>query len=306
MYQPYPSCGQRVHAAAASCSCGRDPEGALEPGITWYDVLGVLPGAEARKIKQKYEEKAGLLRPELISGAPPDVATAVRRAQGFLDTAWEVLGDPQSRKRYDQAAGLRRSGGGLGQPGTGIESVGLAPADPGIIGELPGVDVAGGLLELTGWLGPRRRRNRRGAIPDVRGLFYQVCLEVATRHGLHVRTVRLTERPMAVDGLVVGQDPRPPAKAHRGGTLTVQVWHPSARPAALIASRRPSVCTGGSVHALPWRSPDASYRTLPRPAERRMPARGGIRPPRESQMNRRLWACSYLGTSLASTRASSG
>ena len=51
-----------------------------------------MPGAEARKIRRKYEEKASLLRPELISGAPPDVVTAVRRAQELLDTAWEVLG----------------------------------------------------------------------------------------------------------------------------------------------------------------------------------------------------------------------
>ena len=34
---------------------------------------------------------------------------------------------------------------------------------------------------------------------------------------------------MAVDGLVVDQDPRPSTKAHRGGKLTVQVWHPPAR-----------------------------------------------------------------------------
>ncbi len=200
----------------------------MEPGITWYDVLGVLPGAEPRKIKRKYEEKASLLRPELIWGAPPNAVTAIRRAQELLDTAWQVLGDPDSRKRYDEAVGLRRSGGGLGQPGTGIESAGLAPAGLGIIGG------------LTGWLGPRRRRNRPGAVPDVRGLFYHVCLEVAIRRRLHVRTVRLTERPMAVDGLVVDQDPRPPAKAHRGGTLTVQVWHPPARPVALIGSGRSS------------------------------------------------------------------
>jgi hypothetical protein len=198
-------------------------------GITWYDVLGVQPGAEARKIKREYDAKAALLRPELISGAPPDVVTAVRRAQELLDTARAVLGDPESRRRYDEAAGLRRSGGGLGQPGTGIESAGLAPADLGIIGELPGVDAAGGLFGLTGRLGPRRRRNRPVAVPDVRGLFYRVCLEVATRRGLHLRIVRLTERPMAVDGLVVDQDPRPPAKAHRGDTLTVQLWHPPAR-----------------------------------------------------------------------------
>ena len=199
-----------------------------------------MPGAEPRKIKRKYDDKASLLRPELISDAPLNVVTAVRRAQELLDTAWRVFGDPQSRRRYDEAVGLRRSGGGLGQPGTGIESAGLTPAGPGIICELPGVNAAGGLLGLAGWLGPRRRRNRPGAVPDVRGLFYSACLEVATRRGLHVRTIRLTERPIAVDGLVVDQDPRPPARTHRGGTLTVQVWHPPARPVALVGSGRSS------------------------------------------------------------------
>jgi curved DNA-binding protein CbpA len=88
----------------------------MDPGITWYDVLGAVPDAETRKIKRKYEDKAALLRPEMISGAPPSVIKAVARAQEILDTAWQVLGDPESRKRYDEAIGLRRSGGGLGQP----------------------------------------------------------------------------------------------------------------------------------------------------------------------------------------------
>ena len=210
-------------ARAASCSGGRDREGAIEPGITWYDVLGALPGAEARRLKAKYDAKAALIRPELISGAPPDVLTAVMRAQELLDTAWQVLGDPEGRRRYDEAMGYRRSGGGLGQPGTGIESAGMALADLG-------GDAVGGMLALTGWAGPRRRRrNRPGVVPDVRGLFFPVGLEVATRRGLQVRIVQLTEHAMAVDGLVVDQDPRPPAKARRGGKLTVQVWHPPAR-----------------------------------------------------------------------------
>ena len=231
----YPALPLQRPAGEAGAACSdreRDPgsavqPGILEPGVTWYDVLGVMPGAEARKMTQRYDAKAALLRPELISGAPPDVLTAVMRAQELLDTAREVLGDPESRRRYDEAAGLRRSGGGLGQPGTGIESAGLAPADLGITGDLGGD--AGGLLALTGWLGPRRRRNRRGAVPDVRGLFFPVGLEVATRRGLQVRIVQLTEHAMAVDGLVVDQDPRPPAKAHRGDKLTLQVWHPPAR-----------------------------------------------------------------------------
>lgn len=202
----------------------------MDPGITWYDVLGALPGTEARKIKLKYGAKAALLRPELVSGAPPDVLTAVIRAQELLDTAWQMLGDPEHRRRYDEAMGFRRSGGGLGQPGTGIETAAMAPADLGIIGHL-GDDAVGGKLALTGSRGPRRRRrNRPGTVPDVRGLFFPAALEVAARRGLRVRIVQLTEHAMAVDGLVVDQDPRPPAKARQGEKLTVQVWHPPARP----------------------------------------------------------------------------
>jgi hypothetical protein len=198
--------------------------------ITWYDVLGAVPDAETRKLKRKYDEKASLLRPELISGAPPNVLAAVTRAQHMLDTAWEVPGDPDSRKRYDEAIGLRRSGGGLGQPGTGIESAGMAPGDLGIVGGLADGLLGGLLAVLPDQLAPRRRLLRPGAVPDVRGLFYPVCLEVATRRGLQVRIVRLTEHPMAVDGLVVDQDPRPPTRAYRGDKLTVQLWHPPARP----------------------------------------------------------------------------
>jgi len=217
MFQTLPIQRPAGEAGVASCPRGRDPgsavpPGLLEPGMTWYDVLGALPGAEARKLEQKYQAKAALLRPELIAGAPPNVLTAVTRAQELLDTAWQVLGDPDGRKRYDEAAGLRRSGGGLGQPGTG-----------------PGGNAVGGLAALTGGLGPRSHRNRPGAAPDVRGLFFPVGLEVATRRGLRVRIVQLTEYPMAVAGLVVDQDPRPPAKPHRGDKLTVQVWHPPAR-----------------------------------------------------------------------------
>ena len=141
--------------------------------ITWYDVLGVLPGAEARKIKREYESKSALLRPDMIAGAPPDVLEAVMRAQDMLDGAWEVLGDPVSRKRYDEAVGFRRSGGGLGQPGTGIESAGLAPADPGLAGELPGVAELGAVGGLPAALtGGRVRKPRPAgpvAVPDVRG-----------------------------------------------------------------------------------------------------------------------------------------
>lgn len=62
MYPALPIQQLAGEAGAASCPQGRDPGSSIEPGITWYDVLGALPGAEARKIKQKYDAKAEPVR----------------------------------------------------------------------------------------------------------------------------------------------------------------------------------------------------------------------------------------------------
>lgn len=199
----------------------------MESGITFYEVIGVLPGAEPHRLKRDYEARSGLLRPDMIAGAPSNVLTAVTRAQDLLGEAWRVLSDPERRRRYDVAAGLRRTGGGLGEPGSSPSETEFDPDDLGPAGELV-ADAAGGLLVLFG--GRVRRPQRRGptAVPDVRGLFTGTCREVARRHGLEVTAVRLTERPMPVEGLVVSQDPAPGARC-RGGRLTVQVWHPPFR-----------------------------------------------------------------------------
>jgi hypothetical protein len=206
----------------------------MEPGITWYEVLGVLPGAAADKIRRKYEERAALLRGEMIAGAPSSVLVSVRRAQEFLDGAWEVLGDPATRVRYDEAAGFRRRGGGLPPAGTSTAGTyptgsGVDPPGRGILGEFDPVGVLGGLLAMSGWV-PGSRRARWVPVPDVRGLFYDVSLEVTGRLGIHVRSVRLTPRPMPVDGLVVDQSPQAPGRVQCGGSVTVHVWHPPARP----------------------------------------------------------------------------
>jgi hypothetical protein len=207
---------------------GPDPQGATGRGITWYDILDVLPGASADQIEQAYDAKASLLRPPLISGAPSKVVTAASRAEAILDAARRVLGDPANRERYDEAAGLRQSGQGLAE----IENVPTEPgwgsADFDFATGPPGAEVLGAVMALTDWLTPHPHPPRRIPVPDVRGLFYAVCLEVAGRLGLQITAVRLTEHPMPVDGLVVDQSPLPPAKLHRGGALTVQVWHPPA------------------------------------------------------------------------------
>jgi hypothetical protein len=202
----------------------------MERAITWYEVLGVLPGVQPDKIRQKYDTRTGLLRGEMTTGAPSNVLAMITRAQHFLDSALEILGDPASRKRYDEATGLRRKG----LTASGSFASGSLADDSGsgigaeIAGELGG-DVLGGLLSLSGFLGAGPRRSSRVPVPDVRGLFYDVSMEVAGRLGLRIRSVQLTPRPMAVDGLVVDQVPRPGGKLRRDETLMAHVWHPPIR-----------------------------------------------------------------------------
>jgi hypothetical protein len=202
------------------------PGPAAGRGITWYEILGVLPGVSADKIQREYDAKSRLLRPELISGAPSTVVKAASRAQGILDAALRVLGDQATRERYDEEAGLRRSGGGLTGPVNYPSDPAMAPADLYLASREAAL--IGALMAIGDWLAPPPRPPRKVPVPDVRGLFYSVCLEVAGRLGLQVTAVRLTQRPMPVDGLVIDQSPLPAATAHRRSALTVQVWHPPA------------------------------------------------------------------------------
>jgi curved DNA-binding protein CbpA len=200
-----------------------------EPGITWYDVLGVLPGATAEQVQQQHDAKTRLLRPELVAGAPSPVIAATSRAQEILDAARRVLADPANRARYDEAAGIRRRGGGLSPPESFPSQPGAERPDLEFIADNAGVEVLGALLLLGDWMTPYPPLPGRVAVPDVRGLFYSVCLGITGKLGFRLNTVRLTEHPMPVDGLVVGQSPGPEVWARRGSALTVQVWHPPAR-----------------------------------------------------------------------------
>jgi hypothetical protein len=198
----------------------------MQPMVTWYDVLDVMPGAATEEIQDIYDAKASLLRPELIAGAPSAVITGVSRAQQLLDTARRVLGDPATRARYDVAVGIRRTGGGLDPEESFPSEPGWGPEDFDLPVGTRGAELLGGLMTFMDWLAPHPGPPRRVTVPDVRGLFYPVCLQIAGRLGLRITTIQLTEHPMPVEGLVVGQSPRPATKARRVSELTVQVWHP--------------------------------------------------------------------------------
>lgn len=196
------------------------------PGITWYDVLGVPLGASAEQVQHQHDAKSSLLRSDLLAGAPSPVIAAASRAREILDTARRVLADPANRAHYDETVGIRRRGGGLAppksfpsQPGAELPDVDFLPGDAG-------TELLGGLLMLADWMTPHPRPPIRVAVPDVRGLFYSVCLGITGKLGFRLTTVRLTEHPMPVDGLVVGQSPGPAERVRRGSAVTVQVWHP--------------------------------------------------------------------------------
>jgi curved DNA-binding protein CbpA len=66
-------------------------------GITWYDVLGVLPDAAPEDIRAAWQVRKAALQPGMLAGAPPDVLPAADRARQVVEEAWGVLADPAAR-----------------------------------------------------------------------------------------------------------------------------------------------------------------------------------------------------------------
>ncbi|HKA95442.1 MAG TPA: PASTA domain-containing protein [Streptosporangiaceae bacterium] len=210
---------------------------AVAGGMTWYDVLDVLPTARHQDVRRRYEAKCRQLDPGQIAGAPSSVIAAADRARAALEAAWRVLGDPIERERYDEQVGIRRPGSGLERP-VAVPSEPRAEDPDGYPAGHAGMRAAavvGMFTALADRLAPHPRPPRRVAVPDVRGLFMGPCLHAVARAGLRIETVRLTEHPLPVEGLAVDQSPAPGTTVRRLSTLTVRVWHPpvpmSPRPA---------------------------------------------------------------------------
>lgn len=181
--------------------------------ITWYDVLGVLPDATPDDIREAWQARQAALQAGTLAGASPEVLAAADRARQAVQEAWRILADPATRESYDEEAGFERPGEGLTAPGRG-------PLGPDV-GLGPGWSTADeeALVPYSG-------RASHVVVPDVRGLFYRACTEVAGRVGLQIAPIRLTPHPMPVEGLVVSQAPDPAERVHHDSTLTVWLWHP--------------------------------------------------------------------------------
>jgi DnaJ domain/PASTA domain len=180
--------------------------------ITWYDVLGVLPDAPEEDIREAWQARMDAFQPAALTGAPSSVVTAAGRARQAVGNAWRVLADPAAREAYDVEIGFERPGEGLAPPSS-------EPSEPALA-------LSEGWSTADEQAQPYPSRRSRVVVPDVQGLFYRACLDVAGRVGLRLKPVRLTAHPMPVEGLVVSQTPPAGQRVRHDSIVTVQLWHP--------------------------------------------------------------------------------
>lgn len=148
----------------------------------YYRILGVSENASQKEIKNAYRKLSRTYHPD----ANPDDAAAEERFKE-VSAAYDVVGDPERRKEYDEVRRLGPMAGGFGTAGPG------GPGGPGggfrfeDIGDLG--DVLGGLFGRRG----RTGATRRGAGPH-RGQDLETELHLAFEDAVHglTTTVHLT------------------------------------------------------------------------------------------------------------------
>jgi hypothetical protein len=202
----------------------------MAESITWYDILGIWPGAASDTVLRAYLDKVRQLERTQDAGVPSAVIQAATHGRMTLDAAWLILGNPAEREQYDEQIGVARKGTGLVRSGPALSrrKSALAGRKAAIVarGRPDPLEALGALAD---WLAPARkppRRSRYVTVPDVRGLFFGPCQDVLTKIGFRTSTTLMTEQPMPVEGLVVDLSPVPGETVRRFSTVTVQVWHP--------------------------------------------------------------------------------
>ena len=67
----------------------------------YYEILGVNPGASAAEVTEAYRYEAYLHHPDRLAGVPDSVKRRAVEDLKKINRAYEVLGDPRRRERYD-------------------------------------------------------------------------------------------------------------------------------------------------------------------------------------------------------------
>lgn len=163
----------------------------------YYEVLGVPQGATDKEISRAYKQLAKRYHPD----ANPGDATAEDRFKE-ASAAYDVLGDAEKRKEYDEVRRMVAAGVGPGGFGAGPGGGGFG--GPGATFDFEGA----GLGDLLGGLFGRGRRGGRGAGPR-RGGDLETELHLDFLDAVHgvTSTVRFTAD--ALCGTCGGSGARP-------------------------------------------------------------------------------------------------
>src|ERR1700716_379947 len=97
----------------------------------YYKVLGVSEEASQKDITRAYRKLARKYHPDANAGD----ASAEERFKE-ISSAYDVIGDPEKRKEYDEVRKLGPMAAGFGQPGGGPGGYTFRAEDLGNIGDL--------------------------------------------------------------------------------------------------------------------------------------------------------------------------
>jgi molecular chaperone DnaJ len=186
----------------------------------YYAVLGVAPGASEKELSRAYKKLAKQHHPDANAGNP-----AAEERFTEVNAAYDVLGDAEKRKEYDDVRRMVASGvgpGGFGPGGGGGFS------GPGGYQFDVDFDSAGGLGDLLGNLfGNRGRGSRRSAHAPQRGQDLETDLHLAFDDAVRGVTSTVRFRADATchtchgSGAAPGTSPETCPQCHGTGSIAV-------------------------------------------------------------------------------------
>ncbi|RMD66010.1 hypothetical protein D6833_02050, partial [Candidatus Parcubacteria bacterium] len=144
----------------------------------YYRILGVRRDASAKEIKQAYRRLARRYHPDVNPGD----ATAEQRFKEIAE-AYAVLGNPESRKRYDRL-GSQAFASGYGPASAGARS-GFRGFHPGNLGDLFGSSFTESFSHLFEEL---FRGQQRGRAAATKGQDLEQTVEIRFEEAIHGTT----------------------------------------------------------------------------------------------------------------------